>query len=787
MNRRQFLVTLGSVAATHGVASSNLAPQENSAAGSSVLSLRNGPSRLDLFPGPDGYGLALYTSIKGKMERVADATYPVRVFYGTRTPESLVNVAFRHVSKTRDALIASAVFSDKRSNRWEATFRAARTANAGFLCSFDYQLLQGAAEDIFFEHSLTPDMPANGEETYVLMPGLLYDGNRATQPAQAHSIPQLAAAQNFQVDTPIFTLSMPVAVFHEKRSGRTLMVLLTEPTTTLDMSGFSCVARPDDHRISVMAPCYREKHFHHEHYDPERPKGGSISQGTRFSVPVTYFAMVCPDIIGLFDALQPVRKMVRTEFKRTNRMPLSKAAALVENNLNTRMWADAPENHFYINAMFPDYDLVKSGVTGLYPGWQLQVGWCAGVITGYALLKMGDGLSCQRSRTMLDKIASGGVSPSGLFWSIFANGKWVTAVSNGQGIQHMRVPADATFYYMKAIALERSRGLEHPDWEKAAISNLDAFTRLWTEHHDFGHRVDRSTLAIAEPGTAAGALCIGGLALGASLPRGKEYLAVAREASDAFYERYVRTGWIVAGPLDIPNAPDSESATALLESYVTMYEVTKDLLYLKYARETTKHLSTWVVAYNATFPEGTFCQDYGVQSIGGVLANVQNHHIGPSFCTNSGSALLRLHQYTGDTLPLELLEDVMSGLPQYVCTGKNPFRRMSPGMVSEQFNMTDELGARGEMGWVSASWPATCVLLSYGELPSVFVDSNTGRCAIFDQIEANFDAKSHSVHLSNPTLHQAKIRIQKNHGGDLNVLLAAGETKVVSLAHEGNI
>jgi len=305
---------------------------------------------------------------------------------------------------------------------------------------------------------------------------------------------------------------------------------------------------------------------------------------------------------------------------------------------------------------------------------------------------------------------------------------------------------------------------------------------LWTEHQDFGHKVDRDTLAIVAPGTAAGALCIGGLALGAALPRGKEYLAVAREASEAFYKRHVRTGWITAGPLDIPNAPDSESVTALLESYVTMYEVTKDRLYLRYAQDTARQLSTWIVAYNATFPEGTFCQRDGIQTVGGVLANSQNHHIGPSFCTNSGSALLRLYRYTGDVAHLRLLEDAISGLPQYVCTGKESYWRMSAGMVSEQFNMSDELGTRGEMGWVSASWPETCVLLSYGEVPSVFVDLKQGRCAVFDQIEADFDAKSGSLHLLNPTSYHARIRVQKSRGKYLNLVLAAGQRKIVPLA-----
>ena len=788
MNRRQFLVALGGTAAAQGVSGVGAAEGDppgtrsgDTKLNANVVSLRSGGNRIDLVPGAEGYGIEIFTPVGVRTVRVANAAYPVRMFYGTRTSESLENVALRRATQTADGIEASADFTDKRSNRWEIRFRAKCAPNDGFACSFEYHLARGNAEDVFFEHLLTPDMPVSGEETYVLMPGLLYDGNRLTEAAPKLAIPQLAAVQNFQVDTPILTLSIPVASFHERRTGMTLMVL-TEPTTELGMSGFSCAAREDDHRISVMAPCYRENHYHHNHYAPETPKGATVAQGGSFRVPVSYFALTCRGVPGLFEALQPVRKLVRPDFKRTKRLPLSSAAAMVEENFNRRMWADGAEYQFYINAMMPDYDLAQKGVSGLTPGWQLQVGWGAGAITGYSLLKMGTEQSCTRSRAMFDRIATG-LSPSGLFWSIYADGKWDPVINNAGGWQHMRMPADASFYFLQAVALERDRGFEHPEWEQAAISNLDAFARLWTEHQDFGHKVDRNTLAIVVPGTAAGALCIGGLALGSGLPRGKEYLAVARDAARTFYDRFVKTGWIVAGPLDIPNAPDSESVTALVESYVTLYEVTRNREYLDYARDTTRQLSTWIVAYNAPFPEGTFCQKQAIQSVGGVLANSQNHHIGPSFCINSGSVLLRLYRYTGDTLPLRLLEDAMSGLPQYVSTGNELFR-MAPGMVSEQFNMADELGARGDMGWVCASWPETCVLLSYGEVPSVFVDLDRGRYAVFDQIEASFDAKGRSLNVENPTAYPAKVRVQRDRGKDLHLVLGSGEKKTVSLANE---
>lgn len=773
MDRREFLIALGSAAAVSGVAQGNAV-----FTGANPLALHNGDSRLELVHGPEGYWLALFALVAGRMVCVAHAPHPVRVFYGIRTADGLTNVAFDRAKKTAQGIEASAEFSDKQSNRWQVAFHAAPAAHGGFDCSFDYRLMQGAASDVFFEHALEPDMPA-GEQTYVLMPGLLYDGNRLTVPAPTLAIPQLAPATAFETDTPVYTLAMPVTALHEKRAGKTLMVV-TEPETELGISGFSCVSREDDHRIAVMAPVYREKLYKHKQYVAAAPVGATVQQGAAFSVPVSYFAMHCANVSGLFSAFQPVRATVHPNFERTNRLPLSAAAAMVEDNFNTRMWAGGADEQFYINAMLPDYDLAKKGARGLIPGWQLQIGWCAGAITGYALLKMGTEQSCQRARAMFDRIATG-ISPSGLFWSIYANGKWDPQRSNGPGLQHMRMSSDATFYFLKALALEHSHGINHPNWEQAGIGNLDGFTRLWSKYRDFGHKVDFETLTIKEPGTAAGALCIGGLALAARLPRGSEYLAAAREAGHAYYERYVRTGWIVGGPLDIPNAPDSESTTALLESFVTLYEVTHDRVYLDYARDTARILSTWIVAYNAKFPEGSFCRKQRVQTVGGVLANAQNHHIGPSFCTNSGSALLRLYRYTGDELPLRLLEDAVSGLPQFVSTGTEPFPNMGAGMVSEMFSMSDELAPRGAMGWVCASWPETCVLLSYGEVPSVFVDVERGRCAVFDQLEARYDPRDKSLHLFNPTTHAAKVRVEKSRGEALHVELAAGEKRVVTV------
>ena len=359
---------------------------------------------------------------------------------------------------------------------------------------------------------------------------------------------------------------------------------------------------------------------------------------------------------------------------------------------------------------------------------------------------------------MLDLIAEGGISPSGLFWSNYGKGHWDTGNTRIAMHQHMRMPGDAAFFFQKAIALEKSRGWEHPDWVRAVVSNLDAFAKLWRTNHDFGHFVNRETLKIEETGSAAGALCIGALALGVDLPNGQEYLAVAQEAADAYFERYVETGWLAGGPLDIGITSDSESATAILESFVTLYEATRNPQHLKYAQMAADILASWVVSYDAPFPPGTDCDRIKLQTVGGVLANSRNHHIGPTMATTSGDAFFRLYRYTGNAVYLKILQDVVSGLPQYLCYKPGQFAEMQVGMMSEQYNMTDELGTRGHIWQVNASWGATGLLLSYGALPSIYVDRPRRTLAVFDQITANadFDAQKLEHHqpdaLSRPRL-----------------------------------
>ena len=67
--------------------------------------------------------------------------------------------------------------------------------------------------------------------------------------------------------------------------------------------------------------------------------------------------------------------------------------------------------------------------------------------------------------------------------------------------------------------------------------------------------------------------------------------------------------------------------------------------------------------------------------MGGVLANSRNHHIGPTAATSSGDMFLRLYRYTGQAVYLHVLQDIVSGLPQYLCIQPGQFGQvLRPGL-----------------------------------------------------------------------------------------------------------
>jgi hypothetical protein len=173
MDRRRFVWGIGSITALHPVFGRSPVLHRASLSIRPELELRNGSHRMALTPGELGYGMQTFLTQADAEHPIAAATIPIRVFYGPRSYGNADEITFAHASRSANTLAAWAEFKDSQGNRWHVEFAAQPCEHEGFRCRFDYHLLKGSAQDVFFEHPFQLSATPGTENTYVLMPGLL--------------------------------------------------------------------------------------------------------------------------------------------------------------------------------------------------------------------------------------------------------------------------------------------------------------------------------------------------------------------------------------------------------------------------------------------------------------------------------------------------------------------------------------------------------------------------------------------------------------------------------------
>lgn len=177
------------------------------------------------------------------------------------------------------------------------------------------------------------------------------------------------------------------------------------------------------------------------------------------------------------------------------------------------------------------------------------------------------------------------------------------------------------------------------------------------------------------------------------------------------------------GPLYHERADDSEAAAAMADALTRGWRALGDPALLSMAEDAAQILASWVVSCEAPFPPGSTL--FGRNPCGGVIANVQNRHIGPGIATNSGRFLRDLAAGTGNRFSAEMYENILSAAIGFLVTedgGLMGYDRDTgtwypcrQGLLIEQVNLTDSLNEPGEVWAVSAGWPAAFLLLAWAE------------------------------------------------------------------------
>ena len=449
--------------------------------------------------------------------------------------------------------------------------------------------------------SMTVEFPAWERDAYLFMPACIYDGNRFEKmkckyppmyresdlKTGAHpvisDIPALNPDGSGKIEVTSGDLSVPcVGIFF--RTSKKAFFLFTEQACKGKNIGFSV----ESGRITVQFPvirsqCYRMCRTN----EPSRDSGISVTKGETVSSKVLIKDFECIDISEFF-AL----------FFQNRRALLSDAPA--PNGYTKELW-DLIERHMNEDNFSGEY------YAEISKKW--QCGWVGGGMSSLPLLKHGTALSQRRAVQTIDYMTAN-TAPSGFFYPMIVDGR---IGDDGFGHEHMKHSAlirkigDALAFLLKHFEIVKPK--EH--WISAAKNCADAFVGLYEKYGDFGQFIHVETGKILYGGTAAGASAIGALVRARRYFGDEKYLDVAKLAGEKYYSDFVARGFTYGGPGEALCAPESESAYAMVESMILLYEADRDEKWLKYAKDSLHLLAAGSCPIPTYFPRKASSEDWG--------------------------------------------------------------------------------------------------------------------------------------------------------------------------------
>lgn len=625
-----------------------------------------------------------------------------------------------------------------------------------------------AHSSLFFDIEFT----GWSESTYVLFPGAAYNGNRfesrripyspkLEDPADigvnmdpiVSDIPRLNnRAGPSQMHFPAGVFALPAAGFWfpEKELG---CLVRFDPLSSLGIRGIILEedAGKKTGRLRIQAPVvrtpYRYRIADNRFPSDDEPADMTAGCEDHLSIGITLFP--ARTVQTVFDRLFRERETICGKYGLRPIYPFSEVFRRVEEKYNRDNWVG--KHGYYSVGMRENF----------LQDW--QIGWTGGMIATYPLLAMGSALSRERVKTHFDWLFSGGISPSGFFWDSGEKG----TIWYGGDIRRphtvnwhlVRKSGDGLYYILRQFLLMENKGIPvNPEWRSQTRGVADAFCRLWQSYGQLGQFVHNRTGEMIVGGSASGGIVPAALALAAWYLGDHSYMDTAAEIGDHYYARFVSRGLTTGGPGDALQCPDSESAYGLLESFVRLYEGTGEPVWLERAGEMARQFSSWVYGWDFPFPPGTVSGDLGNSTRGSVMANVQNVHPSPGICTCSGLALFRLAHYTGEDAYARLLREIACQIPQNLSHPDRPVPGLKEGWISERINTSDWLEGVGAI-MEGSTWSEVSAMLSFTELPSVYLDQQRGKLWVFDHLHAFLEGSGRVLRIENPTRYAALARV----------------------------
>lgn len=621
---------------------------------------------------------------------------------------------------------------------------------------------------------------------YVFMPGAVYDGNRMKSmkipypPYHAGmmdgrwdsvitDIPHLdreKAESRIQFRSGDMTTPAMGYYDGEKDGGE---ILLAKHEINGEYTGFTVEEAENAAAFRVQVPAVREEK---KYYFGELPDGSGF-------YPTCDYAS--DDRGMILKQGEKIRFEVRKYRIASQTIPeyLKKCNVLREDMEEGTDFCSIPFSAAYdaVKAKYEKYNFTEEGYyrvgteTEVPPAYW-QAGWVGGGMNTCSFLREDHGIAREQSLSTLKFIIEHLQQESGWYVPMYAKGKRYgdNFQDDGSNISLTRKNGDMVYFLLKQAMELKNQKEMLPGLEESIRLQADAFVRFFRKNSQLGQFVDTDRDTLLQGGTACAAIVPAALALAYEYFGEEAYLTTAEALGELYDREFLQKGVLNGGPGEICQAPDSESAFAFLESCVQLYETTGKEIWLSRAKEAFELAITWVVSYDFHFPKESTAAGLGAHTRGTVFANAQNKHSAPGICTLSGNSMLKLYRFTGDTRYLTWMSRISHALSQFVSLENRPVytlagKNLPSGYFNERVQTCDWEGKEtiGEFLYGS-NWPEVTMLLTYTEIPGIYVDSEKELiwCSDHVNVKAEFwknEEDEFCLKITNPSDYDAKVTL----------------------------
>ncbi len=669
-------------------------------------------------------------------------------------------------------LIASRPFATDglrtQASQWTSEIHATPVAKDkdAMDLTLTFKLTQGHAESAGVAAAF--DFADWDTGNYLLIPASVYNGNRERVvrggyanglartelyrkdlPLSVHPLPHLEidAGKLSKIEVSACNASTPAICLYNPRTQRAFMVLAEQGMRIDDKvldNGLMIQESPDRSHATfvISAPGVRQS----------KPEfigfGGSPDQGIRWQASDTFtmrlrlYSFQTPNIPGMLDKFMSVRKDVTGPNHPRNLYPMSEVIKLMTNRIDGR---------FYNGKEFKYYGSVNAA-------WQC-FGWVGGLMNTFPMLALGDEMHLDRVTQTFDFSIPRAQGNAGYFYEVEEpNGKVRAQEAYGElpELSLSRRNGDVLFWMIKQFKLLKAQNKANaikPEWEAGMRHLADAFVATWKKDGQWGNYINVNTGEVAVYNSTSGVMGIAGLALAAEYFQNPEYLQVAKQAADYYYERdFVKLGMTTGACADILQNADSETSAGFMTALMALYDTTGDVQWLEKARNLANLCATWTVSYDYQMPPESQLAKLGAHIAGAVWASTQNKHGAPGICTSSGDPLFKIYRATGDQRYADLMHDILHAHAE----GIQP-----SGEISERLTYCDA-DARGTRGSGSTGWNELNGILMAMELPGIYLRTDQDMLYVFDAVEVKTlkrDATGITLQITNPTKFSARVSI----------------------------